>query len=117
LVDATGLLTQIAQTKSDAEVDLLRTSTRQADAAMRSFLDGLRVGADERELAIAAETAMLRAGAERRAFPSLLFSGAQSEIGIGFPGPRRLEDGDQANLMCGAWYRGYNTDLGRAGFV
>lgn len=117
VVDATPLLMEIARQKSDAEIDLLRTSTRQADAGARAFLDGLHVGADERDVAMAVHAAMLQAGADRAAFPVLLFSREQSEIGIGFPAARRLEHGDQVNLVCGALYRGYNTDLGRVGFV
>jgi Xaa-Pro aminopeptidase len=117
LVDATALLMEVARKKSDAEVSLLRTSTHQADAGARAFLDGLQVGADEREVANAVHAAMLQAGADRAAFPVLLFSREQSEIGIGFPTARRLETGDQVNLVCGAFYRGYNTDLGRVGFV
>jgi Xaa-Pro aminopeptidase len=117
LVDATALLMEVARQKSDAEVNLVRISTHQADAGARAFLDGLQVGADERDVAMAVHAAMLQAGADRAAFPVLLFSREQSEVGIGFPAARQLERGDQVNLVCGALYRGYNSDLGRVGFV
>ena len=117
LIDATPLLMDVARIKSDAEIDMLRASTAQADAGTQVFLAGLSAGTDERDLASAVQAAMLRAGADRPAFPVLLFSGEHSEIGIGFPRARTLEPGDQINLVCGAQYRGYNSDVGRVGFV
>jgi len=117
LIDATPLLMDVARIKSEAEIELLRASTAQADAGTRVFLAGLNAGTDERDLASEVQAAMLRAGAHRAAFPVLLFSGEQSEIGIGFARGRRLERGDQVNLVCGAQYRGYNSDVGRVGFV
>jgi Xaa-Pro dipeptidase len=117
LVDATPLLMEVARVKSDAEIHLLRASTAHADAGTQAFLAGLTAGTDERDLATAVHGAMLRAGADRSAFPVLLFTREQSEIGIGFPRARSLEPGDQVNLVCGAQYRGYNSDVGRVGFV
>jgi Xaa-Pro aminopeptidase len=117
LVDATPLLMQVARIKSDAEVALLREATRQTDAGVRALLSGLTPGTDERDLAMDVQAAIVKAGADRLAFPVLLFSRELSETGIGFPRPRVLEPGDQLNLVCGAALRGYNTDLGRVGFV
>jgi len=98
LVDATLLLQQVARVKSDAEIDLLRVCTQQTDAGVIAFKEGLRPGADERDVAMAVQSAILLAGADRVAFARLLFSGEQSEIGIGFPRVRRLEPGDQVTV-------------------
>jgi len=83
------------------------------DAGVSAFLDGAREGADERELGLAVEAAMVRAGADRVAFPPLIFSGPRVETGIGFPARRRLDRGDQINIVCGALLEGYNMDIGR----
>jgi Xaa-Pro aminopeptidase len=117
LVDATPLLMEAASIKSAAEIELVREATRQTDAGVRALLSGLALGADERELALAVQAAIVNAGADRLAFPVLLFSRELSETGIGFPRRRALEVGDQVNLVCGATFGGYNTDLGRVGFV
>jgi Xaa-Pro aminopeptidase len=116
LLDATPLLLEVARVKSDAAVGL-GAATQQTDAVMFAFLDGVRPGADERDLASAVQAATLRAGADRLAFPMLLFTRDQSEIGIGFPRARRLEPGDQVDLVCRGQSHGYNSDLGRVGFV
>lgn len=117
LIDATPLLMEAARIKSAAEIAVLREATRQTDAGVHAFLDGLTAAKDERELALAVQSAIVTAGADRLAFPVLLFSRELSETGIGFPRPRTLEPGDQLNLVCGAMFRGYNMDIGRVGFV
>ncbi len=117
LEDATGLLTGLALIKSPAEIRVLRECAAMTDAAVRAFLEGAREGAEERELGLAVEAAMIRAGADRPAFPPLIFSGHRLEIGIGFPAPRRLARGDQINLVCGALHRGYKMDIGRVATV
>jgi Xaa-Pro aminopeptidase len=117
LVDATPTLMEAARIKSAAELALLREATRQTDAGVRAFLGGLTADTDERELGLAVQAAIVTAGADRLAFPILLFSRELSETGIGFPRPRALEPGDQLNLVCGAMFRGYNMDIGRVGFV
>jgi Xaa-Pro aminopeptidase len=117
LVDATPLLMEVARVKSAAEIALVYEATRQTDAGLRAFLSAAAPGTDERDLALAVHAAILRAGADRLAFPPLLFSGELSETGIGFPRPRVLEHGDQVNLVCGAALHGYNSDVGRVAFV
>jgi len=113
LEDATGLLMNLAVIKSATEIEILRECAAMTDAAVTAFLERAREGTEEREVAIAAELAMLRAGADRLAFPPLVFSGSRVETGIGFPAPRTLERGDQINIVVGALCQGYNMDIGR----
>jgi Xaa-Pro aminopeptidase len=117
LTDATPLLMEAARIKSDAEIALVREATRQTDAGIGALLGGIRAGADERDLALAVHSAIVKAGADRLAFPPLLFSRELSEVGIGFPRARAVEPGDQLNLVCGALFRGYTTDVGRVAFA
>jgi len=78
-----------------------------------AFVEGARAGADERELEWAVDAAMLRKGADARAFRTLLFSGDLVATGIGFARQRRLENGEQANVVCGSALHGYRTEVGR----
>jgi Xaa-Pro aminopeptidase len=103
----------IAVIKTPAEIQLLRDCAAMTDAGVSVFLNGAREGAEERELGLAVEAAMVLAGADRVAFPPLIFSGARVETGIGFPARRKLERGDQINIVCGALLAGYNMDIGR----
>jgi len=113
LEDATGLLMNQAVIKSTTEIEILRKCATMTDAGVTAFLERAREGTEEREVAIAAESAMLHAGADRPAFPPLIFSGSRVETGIGFPAPRTLERGDQINVVAGALFQGYNMDIGR----
>jgi Xaa-Pro aminopeptidase len=113
LVDATALLTDLAKVKSPAEIDALRECARMTDAGVRAFLEGIRPGADERRIALDVERAMVLAGAERLAFPVLLFSGPLVEVGIGYPSATPLVAGQQVNIVCGALNRNYNMDIAR----
>ena len=113
LEEATAFLVSQAVIKSAAEVEILREVARMTDAGVDAFLTGAREGADEREVALAVDSAMLRAGADRPAFPSLIFSGPRVETGIGFPQRRTLARGEQLNIVVGAARAGYKMDIGR----
>ena len=113
LEDATVFLVSQAVIKSAAEVVILREVARMTDAGVDAFLTGVREAAEEREIALAVEAAMSRAGADRPAFPPLVFSGPRVETGIGFPQRRRLVAGDQVNIVVGALRSGYKMDIGR----
>lgn len=115
--DATRLVKEVACVKSPGEVEVMRRSARMTEAGGRAFLDGVEAGADERELQWAVERAMLAAGADRLAFPTLLFSGDAVPRGIGFAADRRLLAGEQVNLVCGASHSGYRTEVGRIACV
>jgi Xaa-Pro dipeptidase len=113
LEDATTFLISQAVVKSPAEVEILRDTARMTDAGVDAFLTGVRDGSDEMDIALAVDAAMIRAGADRTAFPSLIFSGPRVETGIGFAQRRRPERGEQLNIVVGAQRLGYKMDIGR----
>jgi Xaa-Pro aminopeptidase len=117
LEDATTFLITQAVVKSAAEIAILRDAARMTDAGVDAFLAGVRDAAEETEIAIAVETAMLRAGADKVAFPPLIFSGPRVETGIGFAQRRRPERGEQLNIVVGAERFGYKMDIGRVACV
>lgn len=113
LEDATTFLTSQAVIKSAAEIEILRDAARMTDAGVEAFLAGVRDASDETETALAVEAAMLRAGADRPAFPPLIFSGPRVETGIGFAQRQRPQPGEQMNIVVGANRLGYKMDIGR----
>lgn len=113
LEDATTLLISQAVIKSDAEIEILRDTARMTDAGVDAFLAGARERTDETEIALGVEAAMVRAGADRPAFPPLIFSGPRVETGIGFAQRRRPAQGEQLNIVVGAERLGYKMDIGR----
>lgn len=117
LEDATTFLVSQAVIKSAAEVEILRETVRMTDAGVDAFLAGVRGRSEETEIALAVEVAMMRAGADRTAFPPLIFSGPRVETGIGFAQRRRPELGEQLNIVVGALRLGYKMDIGRVASV
>jgi Xaa-Pro aminopeptidase len=113
LEDATGMLLGLAVTKTEAEIGLLTAAARMTDAGIRAFLESVGDGVEETHISIAVEKAMIDAGAERFAFPLLIFGGARIASGIGFAAHRRVRAGDQVNIVCGAVHRTYKMDIGR----
>lgn len=112
-VDATAILQGVAQVKSAQEVELLRQCAAMSDAACQAFLENVRVGANERDLRIAVEMALVEAGADGPSFGVQVYSGEQVAVGIGFGTGRMLQTGDQVQLDCGALFCGYRGDLSR----
>ena len=113
IADATNLLKQVARIKSDAEVEVMRQCAQMSAAGGAAFVEGASAGADERELEWAVDAAMRRKGADAPAFRTLVFSGDLVPTGIGFTRRRRLENGEQANVVCGSALYGYRTEVGR----
>jgi Xaa-Pro dipeptidase len=111
--DSTGLVQAVAALKSPAEVALMRRAAAASDAGGRRFSTEVAAGRSERAIQEAVDHAIIEAGADRPAFRTFLMTGPRIAVGIGFAGPRRLEDGEQVNVLCGAQVSGYRVELGR----
>jgi len=112
-VDATRLLWEVAAVKSPAEIEVLRACSRMTDAGVAAFLGMAHEGATERELRAEVERAILLAGADGLSFGVQIYTGRQVAVGIGFDRDRVLAAGEQAQVDCGAAFRGYRGDLSR----
>jgi Xaa-Pro aminopeptidase len=115
VVAPTPVLAEIKAVKSDAEVALLRRAAALTDAAMEAIRLTLADGRphSERELALAADRAMLAGGADRTGYDSMVQSGPRSAYNLARPTDRVVEPGDLVMTDIGARYRGYVADGGR----
>jgi Xaa-Pro aminopeptidase len=111
--DATRLLLEVAKVKSPEEIQVIRRCVDMTDVGGRAFLASVREGAGEREIKAEVERAIVLAGADGLWFNTPVCSGPQVASGIGFGADRVLERGEQAQVICGALYRGYHGDLSR----
>ena len=111
--DATELLKGVARIKSSRELDLMRRVAAMSEAGVRAFLNSAREGVNERLLVHDVERAMIEAGADGFSFPTILMTGAQVAVSIGFASHRALTKGDQVNILCGARFQGYGDELAR----
>lgn len=111
--DATELLKSAAQIKSPAELAIIRRAAEISDVGARAFLSNVHAGMNERVLQSVVDGAMLEAGADGLAFPTFIMDGPKVPVSIGFAEDRKLEPGEQVNVLCGAQYRGYRVEVGR----
>jgi Xaa-Pro aminopeptidase len=114
----TDLLARLKAVKSPWEVEQLRRAARLTDLAMEAVREVVQGGraVTEREVAMAADVAMIQAGADTPAYLSMVQAGARSAFSLALPTNRVIEAGDLVLTDIGARYGNYVADGGR-GFV
>jgi Xaa-Pro aminopeptidase len=112
---ATDLLAEQKARKSEWELGQLRAAARITDLAMDAVRDALDGGVarSERELARAADAAMLAAGADGPAYLSMVQSGPRSAFSLALPTDRVVQRGELVMTDIGARYGSYVADGGR----
>ena len=113
-IDVSNDLLRARFKKDKEEIGRIEMACKIADRAMEKAIDMLEEGIKEKEISIEIEHAMLRYGADEKAFDSIVAFGENSAIPHYAPGERRLKDGDMVIIDIGANYRGYVSDLTRS---
>jgi Xaa-Pro aminopeptidase len=112
----TQLVEQVCKVKSPAEIALMRKAEDAAMLAMEDAMRAVRVGADEREIALAAEVALRTRGDLEIAGPTVIRGGPPTSTGMGLPpreGSHVMRSGDWALLDITPAYDGYAGDICR----
>jgi Xaa-Pro aminopeptidase len=109
----TGMVNQLRQLKSEAELDLLRKATAITVEAHREVMAAVEPGMNEFEIQALVEYTFRRYGSERPAFASIVGSGPNSTILHYNQNDRFMEDGDILLVDIGASYGGYAADITR----
>jgi Xaa-Pro aminopeptidase len=115
LVPVLGEVERLRRTKEPAEVERIAAAQEAADAAFDEVVlgGGLREGITEREVALALEVAMRRAGADDASFWTIVAFGEQAAEPHHAPTDRPLRRGDVVKLDFGALVGGYHSDMTR----
>jgi Xaa-Pro aminopeptidase len=106
---------RLRRVKDAEEVRAIGRAQEAADVAFDSVVlgGGLREGIGERELALDLEIAMRRAGADDRAFDTIVAFGEHAAEPHHHPSDRPLARGDVVKLDFGALVDGYHSDMTR----
>ena len=101
--------------KSAWELEQMRAATRLTDYAMEAARDALAETGpmSERDLARAADAAMIEAGADGIGFNSMVQFGDRSAFSLAVPTNRVLQPGELVMTDIGARYGNYVADGGR----
>jgi Xaa-Pro aminopeptidase len=115
LVPTSGLVEALREVKDEDERALIAAAQAAADEAFREVVlgGGLSPGVRERDVGLALEVAMRRAGADAPAFEPIVAFGEHAAEPHHRPGARELRRGDVVITDFGAAIGGYRSDMTR----
>lgn len=101
--------------KSEAELELMREAGRIVAMTHRLLSQAIRPGVTTKELDQLAEKYIRSQGATPsfkgyNGFPASICASVNEELVHGFPGNRKLQEGDIISIDIGAQYKGYHGD-------
>jgi Xaa-Pro aminopeptidase len=113
LVKAGGLIERLRAVKEPGEIERIREATRVGDVALAQLLEQGLAGRTERELATALEQAMMRHGASRPSFESIVAAGPHGALPHATPRDVEVGRGELVVIDWGAELDGYCSDCTR----
>lgn len=108
-----SLIEKLRHVKLPEEVACMIKAQRIVEKSLHELLPLIRPGISEQELVAELIYRFYRNGAEGLAFPVIILSGPNSSLPHGFPGDRKLADGDFVTLDIGVKIGGYCSDMTR----
>lgn len=108
-----GMVAGLRRTRDAFEIGCSTRACRIVVEALTQLTEHVRAGSTERSLAGRMEWIMREAGADDRAFPTIVASGPNSAVPHHAPNDRLLEVGDLVKIDAGARWQGYHSDLTR----
>jgi Xaa-Pro aminopeptidase len=113
LVATEGIVERARICKDEHELQVLRTAGEMMSALIPQIFEEVRRGRTERDVALAIDWRMRRAGFERAAFDTIVAAGPNGALPHARPGERILTEGDLVVLDFGGVYDSYCVDLTR----
>jgi Xaa-Pro aminopeptidase len=109
----TGAVEALRLVKSPPEIELIRAAVRLTSDSFARALRRLKPGIRERELAAEIDFQMLRAGADRPAFDTIVAFGARAALPHARPTSNPLQSNELLLVDMGAQRQGYSSDMTR----
>ena len=99
--------------KREEEIKHIKAAQAIAQAAYDNAVRYIKPGMTEREVALALDFHMLRNGAEKVSFDTIVVSGKKTSLPHGVPSDKKIEFGDFVTMDFGAVVNGYHSDMTR----
>ena len=120
LVSTDQLIEGIRVIKDDDEIATLREAATRLSEVARGVVEEVGRGRTERDVALAIDVRLRRAGFERTAFDTIVAAGPKAALPHAHPGERTLSENDLVVLDFGGVFHSYCVDfdpnrIGRAG--
>jgi Xaa-Pro aminopeptidase len=113
LVPTDQLVERIRVRKDNDEIATLRDAAGMLSEVARGVFEEIALGRTERDIALAIDNRIRRAGFERPAFDTIVASGPRAALPHATPGDRRLSESDLVVLDFGGVHDSYCVDLTR----
>ena len=117
LVPTKDVVVGLRAVKDAGEIARMRAAQAITDAAFAHIIQFMKPGMTEREVQFELDFFMLRHGADRLAFSSIVAAGENGADPHAIPSNKRLEAGQCVVLDFGAKVRGYCSDMTRTVFL
>ena len=113
LVPVSGVVEQLRQVKTEAEIQKIRAAVMTNSAAFERALATVRPGMRERDFAALLDYKMRRFGAEAPAFETIVAAGEHGALPHAKPGDARFAPSQLVLVDMGAARDGYTSDMTR----
>jgi Xaa-Pro aminopeptidase len=108
-----GVVEELRAVKEPGEVAAIERAAAIAEQGLRETLAVVEIGMREADIAAELEYRLVRLGAERPAFETIVASGPRSALPHASTGSRQLANGDLLLVDFGVRWSGYNSDITR----
>jgi Xaa-Pro aminopeptidase len=108
-----GIVERARVRKDEYELVTLRTAAEMLAGVVPGAVEEVRRGRTERDVALAIDVRLRRAGFERTAFETIVAAGANGALPHARPGERKLSENDLVVLDFGGVFHAYCVDLTR----
>lgn len=113
LVPVSGIIERLRMTKTDQEIETLKTAASISDKAFLHILEFICPGVTEMEVNNELEFYMRKQGAISSSSDAIIASGYRSALPHGVASNKAIEKGEMVTLDFGANYEGYLSDMTR----
>lgn len=114
IVPVNGIIEKMRLIKNVEEQDLIRQSVRLNETVFRQVYGELTPEMSEIDLALAIETAMRKAGAEKPSFDTIVAAGANSALPHATPTEQPIGENQPLTIDMGLVLAGYCSDMTRS---
>ena len=105
---------KLRRIKTREEVDTIKKACEISHKALNAIKHMIKPGVAEVDIKNELHYHMLKFGAQRTGFDSIVVSGPRSALPHGKPSKKLIEDGDLVTIDFGAEYNGYTADITRS---
>jgi len=103
-------LDSVRNKKEGSEIKLIKEAIRIASESYLDIVGRIKVGIEEREIALETEYLMRKKGAEKVSFDTIVASGKRAALPHGIATSKRIKKGEFVVIDFGARYQGYYSD-------